>query len=70
MKDFFFFIVIFFLFWEFFTPALAKGFSLEFEWQVSSSLQNSSQCSGRSQFIRYFGKKFEFFFLFCIVLSG
>ena len=31
-------------------PALADGFSLEFEWQqVSSSLQDSSQYSGRSQ---------------------
>ena len=37
------------LFWEFFTPALADGFSLESEWQqVSSSLQNSSQYSVRS----------------------
>ena len=36
--------------WEFFTSALADGFSLEFEWQqVSSSLQDSSQYSGRSQ---------------------
>ena len=35
---------------EFFTSALADGFSLEFEWnQVSSSLQNSSQYSGRPQ---------------------
>ena len=35
---------------EFFTLALANGFSLEFEWQqVSSSLQDSSQYSGRSQ---------------------
>ena len=35
---------------EFFTSALADGFSLEFEWlQVSSSLQNSSQYSGHSQ---------------------
>ena len=33
---------------EFFTPALADGFSQEFEWkQVSSSLQDSSQYSGR-----------------------
>ena len=31
------------LFWEFFTPVWADGFSLEFEWlQVSSSLQDSS----------------------------
>ena len=40
------------LLWEifFFTKALADGFSLELEWQkVSSSLQDSSQYSGRSQ---------------------
>ena len=35
---------------EFFTPALTDGFSLVFEWQqVSSSLQDSSQYSYRSQ---------------------
>ena len=35
---------------EFITSALADGLSLEFEWQqVSSSLQDSSQYSGRSQ---------------------
>ena len=35
---------------ELFTSALADGLSLEFEWQqVSSSLQDSSQYSGRSQ---------------------
>ena len=35
---------------ELFTSALADGFSLETEWQqVSSSLQDSSQYSGRSQ---------------------
>ena len=35
---------------EFFTSVLADGFSLEFEWlQVSSSLQDSPQDSGRSQ---------------------
>ena len=35
---------------EFFTSVLADGFSLEFEWlQVSSSLQDSSQDSGRYQ---------------------
>ena len=35
---------------EFFTSALTDGFSLEFEWQqVSSSLQDSSQYSSRSQ---------------------
>ena len=43
-------IIIIILFrWKFFTPALADEFSLEFEWQqVSSSLQDSSQYSGRS----------------------
>ena len=35
---------------EFFTSVLADDFSLEFEWQqVSSSLQNLSQYSGRPQ---------------------
>ena len=35
---------------EFFISVLADGFSLEFGWQrVSSSLQDSSQYSGRSQ---------------------
>ena len=35
---------------EFFTSVLTDGFSLEFEWlQVSSSLQDPSQDSGRSQ---------------------
>ena len=35
---------------EFFTSVLADSFSLEFEWQqVSSSLQDSSQYSGRPQ---------------------
>ena len=35
---------------ELFTSALADGFSQESEWQqVSSSLQDSSQYSGRSQ---------------------
>ena len=35
---------------EFFTSVLADGFSLEFEWQhVSSSFQDSSEYSGRSQ---------------------
>ena len=35
---------------EFFTSALANGFLLESEWQqVSSSLEDSSQYSGRSQ---------------------
>ena len=36
--------------WEFFTSALVDGLSLEFEWQqISSSLQDYSQYSGRSQ---------------------
>ena len=35
---------------EFFTPALADGLSMEFEWQqISSSLQDSSQYFGRPQ---------------------
>ena len=39
-------IIIILLFWEFFTPALADSFSLEFEWQQDfSSLQVSSQYS-------------------------
>ena len=43
------------LLFEFSTPALADGFSLEFEWQqVSSSLQDLSQYSGRSQYCRSF----------------
>ena len=43
-------LLLFVLFWEFLTPALADGLSLEFELQqVSSSLQDSSQYSGRSQ---------------------
>ena len=38
-------------YWEFFTSALADDLSLEFEWQqISSSLQDSSQYSGRSQY--------------------
>ena len=42
-------IIIIILFWEFFTPALADGFSLESEWpQVSSSDQDSSQNFGHS----------------------
>ena len=36
--------------WELFTSALADGFSLESEWQwIPSSLQDSSQHSGRFQ---------------------
>ena len=43
-------IIIILLIWEFFILASADGFSLEFEWQqVSSSLQDSSQYSGRYQ---------------------
>ena len=43
-------IIIIIYSWEFFTSALADGLSLEFEWQqVSSSLQDSSQYSGRFQ---------------------
>ena len=42
-------IIIILLFWEIFSPALADGFSLKFEWsQVSCSPQDSSQYSGRS----------------------
>ena len=42
-------IIIIMLFWEFFTAALADGFSLEFKWQqVSLSLQDSSQYLGWS----------------------
>ena len=42
--------ILFLLLSEFFTIALADGFSLEFEWQeVSSSLQDSSQDSVRTQ---------------------
>ena len=42
-------ILLLVLFGEFFTPTFADCFSLEVEWQVSSSLVNSSQYSGRSQ---------------------
>ena len=36
--------------WELFTPALADSLSMKFKWQqVSSSLHDSSQYSGRSQ---------------------
>ena len=35
---------------EFFTSVLADGFALDFQWQqVSTSLQDSSQYSGRSK---------------------
>ena len=44
------YIIIIIYLLEFFTSALADGFSLESEWQqVSSSLQDFSQYSGRSQ---------------------
>ena len=43
-------IIIIIILVEFFTSTLADGISLEFEWQqVSSSLQDSSQYSDRSQ---------------------
>ena len=43
-------IIIIIIHSELFTSALADGFSLESEWQqVSLSLQDSSQYSGRSQ---------------------
>ena len=43
------YIIIISLFLEFFMPALADGFSQEFDWQqVSSNLQNSPQYSSRS----------------------
>ena len=43
-------IIIIIYSFEFFTSALADGLSVELEWQqVSSSLQDSSQYSGRSQ---------------------
>ena len=50
--------------WEFFTSALADGLSLESEWQqVFSSLQDSSQYSGRSQQCRSLGfLKTSFYF--------
>ena len=42
------FIITILLYLEFFTPALADGFSPEFGWhQVSPSLQDSSLYSGR-----------------------
>ena len=41
---------IFLLIWEFFAPSLADDFPMESEWQqVTPSLQNSTQYSGRSQ---------------------
>ena len=44
------YILLLFTLFKFFTSILADGFSLELEWpQVSSSLQDSSQYSGRSQ---------------------
>ena len=42
-------IIIVLLLWDFFTPALADGFPLEFEvLQLSSSLKDSSLYSGWS----------------------
>ena len=39
-----------------FTSVLADGFSLEFEWQqVFSNLQDSSQDSGSSHLVSFFG---------------
>ena len=50
MFDRFVIFIIIFAHWEFFTSVLVDGFSLEFGLQqVSSSLQDSSQYSGRSQ---------------------
>ena len=50
LQIFFFFCWLLWGLWEFFTSALANGLSLEFVCQqVSSSLQDSSQYSGRSQ---------------------
>ena len=49
-KHFYLLLLLLFTPLEFLTSVLADGFSLEFEWQqVSSSLQDSSQDSGRSQ---------------------
>ena len=43
MVAYFSFFKLFLLFWEFFPPAWADSFLLEFEWQqVSSSLQDAS----------------------------
>ena len=43
-------IIIIIIHLEFFTSALADGFSLDFEWQqVTSSLHDSSQYSGSLQ---------------------
>ena len=42
-------VIIILLFWEFFPPALADDFPLEFAWQqVFSSFLDSSRYSGRS----------------------
>ena len=42
-------IIINLLFWEFFPPALADGFSLESKWEVSSNLLEPFQYSDQSQ---------------------
>ena len=42
-------LTIIFLVWDFFTPTLADGVSLEFEWQQVSSFQDPSPSPGRSQ---------------------
>ena len=43
-------LLLLFFIWEIFTSVLPDGFQLESEWQqVSSSLQDSSQYSGRSK---------------------
>ena len=43
-------LLLLFPLWEIFTSVLADGLSLEFEWQqVSLSLHDSYQYSGRSQ---------------------
>ena len=43
-------IIIIIIYSDFFISVLADGLSLEFQWQqVSSSLQDASQYSGRSQ---------------------
>ena len=43
-------LIIILLLWKLFTPASANDLPLEFEWQqVSSSLQDSSQYSSRSE---------------------
>ena len=63
-------IIIIFLFWEFFTPALGDGFSLEFEWQqVSSSVQDSSQYPGWSQQCYSFQQVLFFCWLLLVLVA-